>query len=154
MFFGRLVDRWGKPKLLLAALFVSAAGFLLIAFAKNMAFLCVAIFVMAFGLVSKLIVTGAWIKDLTPPSSAGQFQGIRMIFWVLLPMVIGPFIGERIISTFGEPVVVDGKAGFLPTYLIFIAAAVATLIAILPVLRMIRDGAKKSDSMPAIPPEN
>ena len=119
-----------------------------------MAFLCVAIFVMAFGLVSKLIVTGAWIKDLTPPSSAGQFQGIRMIFWVLLPMVIGPFIGERIISTFGEPVVVDGKAGFLPTYLIFIAAAIATLVAILPVLRMIRDGAKQSDDKTAVPPEN
>ena len=96
-------------------------------------------------MVSKLIVTGAWIKDLTPPSSAGQFQGIRMIFWVLLPMIIGPFIGERIISTFGQPVVVDGKSGFLPTYLIFVAAAIATLIAILPVLRLIRGGANKPE---------
>ena len=66
-----------------------------------------------------------------------------MIFWVLLPMVIGPFIGERIISTFGQPIVVDGKAGFLPTHLVFVAAAVATLVAILPVMRMIR-GAKST----------
>jgi MFS family permease len=142
VFFGRLVDRLGKPKLLLVALFVSALGFLLVSFAKGMVFLCVAIFVMAFGLVAKLIVTGAWIKDLTPPASAGQFQGIRMIFWVLLPMVIGPFIGERIITFFGQPIVVDGKAGFLPTYLIFVAAAVATLFALLPVLNLIR-GAKR-----------
>jgi len=147
VFFGRLVDRLGKPKLLLVALFISALGFLLVSLAKDMVFLCVAIFVMAFGMVAKLIVTGAWIKDLTPPASAGQFQGIRMIFWVLLPMVIGPFIGERIITFFGQPVVVDGKAGFLPTYLIFIAAAVVTLIALLPVLGMIRD-AKKAPIAP------
>ena len=153
VFFGRLVDRVGKPKLLLVALGISALGFLLVAFARDMVFLCVAIFVMAFGLVSKLIVTGAWIKDLTPPASAGQFQGIRMIFWVLLPMVIGPFIGERIISGFGQPVVVDGKAGFLPTYLIFIAAAIATLIAILPVMRMIRGGAKRQNNPPTLTPE-
>ncbi len=144
VFFGRLVDRLGKPKLLLVALIISSLGFLLVSFAKDMVFLCAAIFVMAFGLVSKLIVTGAWIKDLTPPSSAGQFQGIRMIFWVLLPMVIGPFIGERIISTFGQPIVVDGKAGFLPTHLIFVAAAIATLFAILPVMRMIRGDAKRA----------
>jgi MFS family permease len=145
VFFGRLVDKVGKPKLMLAALFTSALGFLLVAFARNLVFLCVAIFVMAFGLVSKLIVSGAWIKDLTPPSQAGQFQGIRMIFWVLLPMVIGPFIGERIISTFGQAVVVDGKAGFLPTYLIFIAASAATLLAIFPVMRVIKNASHPAE---------
>ncbi|MEN6594016.1 MAG: MFS transporter [Clostridiaceae bacterium] len=145
VFFGRLVDKLGKPKLMLAALIISALGFMLVAFARDLVFLCIAIFVMAFGLVTKLIVSGAWIKDLTPPSQAGQFQGIRMIFWVLLPMVIGPFIGERIISTFGQAVVVDGKAGFLPTYLIFIAASVATLIAIFPVMRMMKNASHPAD---------
>ena len=63
-------------------------------------------------------------------------------------MIIGPFIGERIISTFGEAIVVDGKSGFLPTYLIFVAAAIATLIAILPVLRLIREGKNKPADAP------
>ena len=142
VFFGRLVDRWGKPRLMLVALIVSALGFLLVSQARSMVFLCIAIFVMSFGLVAKLIVSGAWIKDLTPPASAGQFQGIRMIFWVLLPMVIGPFIGERLISTFGQPIVVDGKAGFLPTHLIFIGAALATLFAIIPVMMLIKNASK------------
>ena len=61
-------------------------------------------------------------------------------------MVIGPFIGERIITFFGQPVVVDGKAGFLPTHLIFIAAAIVTLIALLPVLGMIRGAKKEQDA--------
>ena len=151
VFFGRLVDRLGKPKLLLVALVISAIGFLLVALARNMVVLCVAIFVMAFGMVAKLIVSGAWIKDLTPPANAGQFQGIRMVFWVLLPMVIGPFIGERIITFFGQPIVVDGKAGFLPTYLIFIGSAIVTVLALLPVLNMIR-GAKHA-SIEAQPEE-
>ena len=142
VFFGRLVDRWGKPRMMLVALVISAAGFLLVAFARDMVFLCAAIFVMSFGIVSKLIVVGAWIKDLTPPSMAGQFQGIRMIFWVLLPMVIGPFIGERLIRLFGQAVVVDGKSGFLPTYLIFVAAALVTVLAILPVTGMLRRAPK------------
>lgn len=137
VFFGRLVDRWGKPRLMLISLVISAAGFLLVSLAHDIRFLCAAIFIMAFGLVSKLIVVGAWIKDLTPPSMAGQFQGVRMVFWVLLPMVIGPFIGERLITALGQPVVVDGKAGFLPTHWIFVAAALATLIAILPVMKLI-----------------
>jgi hypothetical protein len=73
-----------------------------------------------------------------------------MIFWVLLPMVIGPFIGERIISAFGQAVVVDGKAGFLPTYLIFIAASAATLLAIFPVMRVIKNASHPAEeSKPA-----
>ena len=69
-----------------------------------------------------------------------------MIFWVLLPMVIGPFIGERIITFFGQPIVVDGKAGFLPTHLIFVAAAVATLLALLPVLNLVRSAKRESEA--------
>ena len=69
-----------------------------------------------------------------------------MIFWVLLPMVIGPFIGERIITFFGQPIVVDGKAGFLPTHLIFVAAAVATLLALLPVLNLVRSEKRESEA--------
>lgn len=37
---------------------------------------------------------GATIRDYTPPEKAGLFQGIRMIFFVLIPMVVGPAIGD------------------------------------------------------------
>lgn len=37
---------------------------------------------------------GATIRDFTPKDKTGLFQGIRMIFFVLIPMVVGPAIGD------------------------------------------------------------
>ena len=36
----------------------------------------------------------ASIRDFTSPEKTGLFQGIRMIFFVLIPMVVGPAIGD------------------------------------------------------------
>ncbi len=136
--FGFLVDKVGKPKMMSFSIIISALGFFLVAFAQNLVFLCIAIFFMAFGIVTKIIVSGAWLRDLTPAGEVGAFQGIRMVFRVLLPMIIGPFIGERIISFFGAPIVTNGQKGFLPTSLIFIAAGLLTLLAFIPVKKALQ----------------
>ncbi len=136
--FGFLVDRIGKPKMMIFSIFISAIGFFLVAFAQSLIFLCIAIFFMAFGIVTKIIVSGAWLRDLTPECEVGAFQGIRMVFRVLLPMIIGPFIGERIITFFGKPIISNGQEGFLPTSLIFIAAGILTLLAFIPVKKALQ----------------
>ncbi len=137
--FGFIVDKIGKTKTMIFSLMVSILGFVLVAFAQNLVFLCFAIFFMAFGIVTKIIVSGAWLRDLTPEGEVGAFQGIRMVFRVLLPMIIGPFIGERLISIFGNPIVTNGQAGFLPTNLIFIGAAIVTLLAFIPLKKVLED---------------
>ncbi len=134
--FGLIVDKVEKNKSMIFSLIISAVGFFVVASAKTMLFLCVGIFIMAFGIVAKIIVSGAWLRDLTPHNEVGSFQGIRMVFRVLLPMVIGPYIGQFIISTFGTPIVVDGNSGFLPTNLIFVMAGVCTLLAFIPLYIM------------------
>jgi MFS family permease len=85
----------------------------------------------AFGIVS-----GAWLKDLYPTHQRGQFQGIRMVFMVLLPMVIGPAIGSFLIRTYGIPTTLNGEAGFIPTPAIYYMAAAINLLALLPLLRI------------------
>ncbi len=134
--FGLVVDKVDKTKSMIFSLLISSAGFFLVANAKTMLFLCIGIFVMAFGIVAKIIVSGAWLRDLTPENEVGSFQGIRMVFRVLLPMIIGPYIGQLIISMFGMPIVIDGNSGFLPTNLIFVMAGVCTLIALVPLYIM------------------
>jgi len=52
---------------------------------------------------------------------------------VLFAMIPGPLIGGWLGSQFGIPTVLDGKAGFIPTPLIFQVAA-ATLLAAVPLL--------------------
>ena len=36
------------------------------------------------------IASVAWLKDLLPEENRGKFLGIRMIFWIAIPMVLGP----------------------------------------------------------------
>ncbi len=43
------------------------------------------------------VVRGAWMQDKYLEENIGKFQGVRLIFMVLLPMVIDPFIGSFII---------------------------------------------------------
>ena len=42
------------------------------------------------------------VRDYTPADKAGQFQGIRILFQVLLPMVTGPYLGAAVIRHGGE----------------------------------------------------
>ncbi len=76
----------------------------------------------------------AWIQDNYPEGEIGKFQGIRLVFMVLLPMVIGPPIGAFIVQTFGIPTILNGIPGFIPTPEIFIFRGLVALLAIIPIL--------------------
>ena len=65
------------------------------------------------------IASVAWLKDLLPEENRGKFLGIRMIFWIAIPMVIGPWIGSTLIQTYGIPTTLNGQAGFIPVPIIF-----------------------------------
>ena len=76
------------------------------------------------------IAHGGWLLDRYPEGDEGKFQGIRMIFMVLLPMVIGPPIGAAIIQAFGIPTV----DGYIPTPEILIFGGIFSMFAIIPIL--------------------
>ena len=57
-----------------------------------------------------------------------------MIFWVALPMLIGPAIGSALIQRYGVPAVLEGVSGFVPVPIIFQVGAALGLLAIVPVL--------------------
>jgi MFS family permease len=94
----------------------------------------VLIFVIYFiGMIPSLaaqIAHGGWLLDKYPEGDVGKFQGIRMIFMVLLPMVIGPPLGATIIRIFGIP----SGDGFIPTPELFIIGGIVSLLAIIPIL--------------------
>lgn len=81
-------------------------------------------------------VENAWLKDLYPKQNRGQFQGVRLFFFVMIPMIIGPATGSFLIRNFGIPTILNGEAGFIPTPMIYYAAAVINLFALLPLLRI------------------
>jgi MFS family permease len=75
------------------------------------------------------VAFGGWIFDNYPEGDVGKFQGIRMIFAVLIPMVLGPPIGSVIISTFGIPI----AEGYIPTPEIFIFGGLISLLSVIPI---------------------
>ena len=85
-----------------------------------------------------LSLTGALtaaFRDYIPTGYEGRFQGVRMCFTVLIPMIVGPIISMII----GLDAMGLNGADFAPTYKIFLAAAIVAVFAILPLLFVRRD---------------
>ena len=87
-------------------------------------------FVATIPSLASSVAFGGWLFDNYPKGDIGKFQGIRMIFMVLLPMVLGPPIGSAIISTFGIPI----ADGYIPTPEIFIFGGLISLLSVIPIL--------------------
>ena len=141
---GRPIDRLGKLRCLLPAAGVGIAGLVLMYFARGQWFvLCAGIVMLGGGMVVSACCNGL-IRDYTPEGKAGLFQGIRILFQVLLPMVTGPYIGVAVIGATGMTYEELGVVKQVPTAEIFLASAVVLMLLAVPVCflrRQVRKGA-------------
>jgi MFS family permease len=135
---GRLIDRVGKVRFLLPATGVYVVGLLLTSVARGLLPLIGAGLILMSGFMLTQATIGATIRDFTPPDRVGAVQGLRMTFYVLLPMVIGPFIGAAVIRNADEYYEDLGQLKQVPTPGIFIGAAVIVLFLIIPALALRR----------------
>ena len=135
---GAFMDKLGKNRILIPSLGVTMLGMLGMFFAKDMAFIIVAGIVMMSGYMISTAVLGSKVRDYTPRNEVGLFQGIRMIFVVLIPMVTGPFIGQAAYMNTAQTYLNEyGQSVKLPNEYIYIAAAIVLLLAIAPVIILI-----------------
>ena len=140
LYLTRLSDRKNKAKLLYFAAAVMALGLLGMYFSKtsnktaNLLLFGIFGFVMIVGYIFISALTGSIIRDNTPENSVGKLQGVRMVFSVLIPMLLGPFIGNLINKARNIPITDKTSPDtmttlFIPAPEIFIAAAGFLLIA-------------------------
>lgn len=143
---GAFMDKLGKNRILIPSLGVTMLGMLGMFFAKDMAFIIAAGIVMMSGYMISTAVLGSKVRDYTPRNEVGLFQGIRMIFVVLIPMVTGPFIGQAAYMNTAQTYLNEyGQSVKLPNEYIYIAAAIVLLLAIAPVIMLIiRDNKTKA----------
>lgn len=91
--------------------------------------------VLMSGYMIGTAVLGAKVRDYTPTKEVGLFQGVRMIFLVMIPMVTGPYIGQGVsyinkveyVNEFGNVVV-------QPNAFIFLFAGIVIALAVIPTL--------------------
>jgi MFS family permease len=132
--FGILADRWDKRLMIAIATMVSSLGGILFSLVTSLPLLSLAGFLWQGFSVAISVASVAWLKDLLPAQSRGKFLGIRMIFWIAIPMVIGPAIGSTLIQRFGIPTFTNGQAGFIPVPIIFQVGSALALLALIPLL--------------------
>ena len=139
MLFGFLRGKISLKILLPAALAVYTLGGLMMFFARNIWFVSVSGIIMMTGYLWEMALLSACMRDNTPADKIGHFQGIRMVFSVLIPMCVGPFIGAYVSST-SNGVYVDPTTGAeqpVPTNYIFLAAVIVNLLIVIPMAFML-----------------
>lgn len=92
------------------------------------------IFLVGVGYVGILQTTKVWAKQLYPKDSKGQFEGIWILFFVLIPMIGGSLIGEAVVKTGGEVFLneVSGQTEYIPNGNIFFVGALIVLLSAIP----------------------
>jgi MFS family permease len=130
--FGLLADKWNKRNMIFFATIVSSLGGILLSLVRSLPMLSLTGLLWQAFSVAMSIASVAWLKDLLPEKNRGKFLGIRMIFWIAIPMVIGPWIGSMLIQNFGIPTTLNGQAGFVPVPIIFQVGSVISLLALIP----------------------
>ena len=137
-FYGKLYDRLHFRGTLPPALGMLGAGYLLLYFTRSTIPVFLGSLLMMSGYLSGMAVFGAMVRDRTPANRAGMFQGLRIVGQVLIPGVIGPWIGAWVLRNADTVVGDDGTLSFIPHAGIFLAALIAELFVVLPVLPELR----------------
>ncbi len=159
LYLTRLSDRKDKITMIYLAAAIFVVGLLGMYFSKGDSKLAVLIlfgifgFVMISGNILISALCGSTLRDYTPEGVVGKLQGVRMVFSVLIPMVLGPMIGNAINKAKNIPLPnVETSADamttqYIPAPEIFLAAAIAMLLifVIVPLLKKEVDKAKKEE---------
>lgn len=148
----KLMDRYGKEKFFIPVVVSGVLGGVIIYLIKFIGSNLIAkfiLFVVGGTLVesSSLMAAGlfnASARDYTPSDKAGCFQGVRIIIYVMLPMVLASLINPQVIKGFGkvltatDEVVIKNvgyKAGDrLYPFEMFLFSAISAALMIFPAL--------------------
>lgn len=135
---GRFIDRLGKLVFVFPAALVMLLGLVGMYFVRKPTGVMVAGTVMMGGYMMVSAALSANIRDWTPAGKVGHYQGVRMFYAVLLPMLIGPAIGAAVIRGGNSTYVELGQVKTVPTPGIYLAAAGVLLLSAIPILLLRR----------------
>ncbi len=127
--WGRVYDKRGFAFSVFISLLSLCLGYILLASFESKLPVFIGSLFMMCGFLSGMAVFGAKIRDLTPLGEAGRFQGIRIVSQVLIPGIVGPYIGKTVLTDAEVIVNSDGTESFIPNQGIFVAALITALIA-------------------------
>lgn len=131
LFFGGMLTDSAEPSIMVPQLIVLVSG----------------IFFVGVGYMCLYQSLMTWVKNLYPEDMRSQFEGVRMIFYVCIPMFLGTLVGNVIIQYLGKEITLyydsfnnAGEAiklaidGYAPNYWLFIVAAGLACLTFIPII--------------------
>lgn len=126
-----------KPVTFLTSSILLIVGLFVLSTSTHIMTILIGIAPVLIGYLVLTIQFGASVRDYTPQDNVGLFQGIRMVFTVLIPMIVGPTLGN--IATKNT----SGAEDVLPTKAIFLYAGVVAIFVIIPIVALIKNMKKE-----------
>ena len=129
--WGRVYDKKGFDYCAIIALCSLLMGFVNLYLFRGTVLVFIGSLFMMCGYLSGMAVFGARIRDLTPAGKAGMLQGVRIFSQVLVPGVVGPYIGKAVLANAEIIRNNDGTTSFVPNQNIFLAALIPAAIVLI-----------------------
>lgn len=130
--YGRLIDKLSFIKSLIPTITIYIIGLLLLTIFKTEIMMFVGCMLMMCGYLGATASFNTVIRKYTPQDKVGLFQGLRIVAQVLIPMLIGPWIGSVICG--GGAIFGVAEEGFNVSPYIFLGAIIVVLFIIIPIL--------------------
>lgn len=118
-------------------------GLFILSTSTNIIVVLIGIVPTLIGYVVLQIQLVATMRDFIPEDKVGLFQGIRMIFVVLIPMIVGPALGDIACRSSNITIVEYGVEKLVPSTSMFFYAAIVAIFVLVPMLILAKKKAFK-----------
>ncbi len=127
--WGKVYDKKGFAFSSAFSIIWLVVGYILLYLFRGKLLVFIGSLLMMSGYLSGMAVFGAKIRANTPVGKAGRLQGVRIVAQVLVPGLVGPYIGQLVLAN-AEKILIDGVMKFVPNANIFLAALIVILVLI------------------------
>jgi len=137
---GAFMDKIGRNKIIFPSLGAGVVGAIIMFFVRDQIGVIIGGIILMAGYLISTAVLFSKVRDYIPQGKEGVFQGVRMVFVVMIPMIVGPYIGSGVSY-------INGEMWQDPTYLqwsikpneyIFLFAAITMLLVLIPLIFLVR----------------
>ena len=141
-----LMKAYAKSK---AAAFIPSVllliiGLFILSSTKNILGIIIGVAPVLIGYIVIMIQFAATVRDNIPQDKVGLFQGVRMIFLVMIPMIVGPTLGNIAAKNSDVTYMENGAEKVLPTEAMFLYAAIVAILIFIPMLAFLKKDKEKA----------
>lgn len=130
--YGRIIDKLGFIKSLVPTLIIYALGLVFLTISKDTITMFIGCLLMMSGYLAATASFNTVIRKYTPKDKVGLFQGLRIISSVLIPMLIGPWIGSTLCGGGALFGVLENEATFKVSQNVFLGGLIVIVLIVIP----------------------